>query len=75
MEDKYILIDLERTLGTGMVHFWKQNKFGYTKTPREAGEFNHKDASREFLKDYDNQTIAFPVDEFKKILRKYGELE
>jgi hypothetical protein len=72
-EARYILIDLERTLGIGMIHFWKQNKHGYTTEPHEAGEFSHKDASKEFLQDHNNQTIVFPARQFKKILKRYGE--
>ncbi|MCU9614104.1 hypothetical protein OEV98_11085 [Caldibacillus lycopersici] len=73
-DDKYILIDLEQTLGTGEVHFWNQNRFGYTKIPGVAGKFEVKEAATIVSNDLDNNTVAVPVKQFNTILEKYGEV-
>lgn len=70
-----ILIDLERTLGTGMVHFWKRPEFGYTTKPGEAGHFHKDRAAAIAEQDQDRNTVVVPVEQFEQILRKYGELE
>lgn len=72
-EDLAILIDLERTLGTGLVHFWKRTEFGYTTKPGEAGHFHKERADSIAFQDMDNNTVVVPVEQFESILKKYGE--
>lgn len=74
MEEKYILIDLERSLGTGRVHFWKLNRRGYTTAPGTAGKFSEGEAEQIATSDYDNRTVKVNEKDFKKILRQYGEI-
>lgn len=74
MNEQAILIDLERTLGTGLVHFWKRTEFGYTTKPGEAGRF-HKDRAASIVQqDRDNNTVMVPAEQFQDILIKYGEI-
>jgi hypothetical protein len=72
---KYILIDLERSIGTGRVHFWKQTKHGYTTIPAEAGRFDEVEAHKMAIEDFDSNTVPVADSQAEKILRKYGELE
>ena len=41
---KFILLDLERTLGNGIPTYWKSNKRGYTFNIHEAGLYSEKEA-------------------------------
>jgi hypothetical protein len=72
-KDKFVLVDLERTIGTGRVHFWKGNKRGYTTAHGEAGRFTEAEAERLVTADYDNRTVQVDEKDFKKILHQYGE--
>lgn len=74
MNEQAILIDLERTLGTGLVHFWKRTEFGYTTKPGEAGRFHKERAETIAFQDYDNNTVVVPLEQFRDILKKYGEI-
>lgn len=64
----YYLMDLERTIGTGIVHYWRRNKYGYTPYIGEAGLFPEEEAMEIFKNDLDFKTIAIPVDTIKRIL-------
>lgn len=64
----YYLIDLERTIGSGHVHYWKANKMGYTMILGEAGEYSKVRALEIVSDDYDNRTIMVEDKVITKIL-------
>lgn len=51
------LMDLERTIGSGMATYWKANKHGYTRILSEAGLFDIKEATEIVVNDIDSKTI------------------
>lgn len=54
---KYLLMDLERTIGNGVVHYWKGNRYGYTTDPKEAGRFSEEEANRSVKSDFNERTV------------------
>lgn len=68
MSDEYILIDLERTVGTSRVHYWKQNKHGYTTDSQEAGRFDYDSAHEIVEDDIQGETIMLPHEKIKTIV-------
>jgi hypothetical protein len=70
MERKqYVLIDLERSIKSSMVHYWKKNQRGYTMTPGEAGKYEEAQAAEIVAGDLDRVTIAI---EFNKLTALLG---
>lgn len=63
-----ILIDLERSIKTGIMHYWKSNKRGYTNSVSEAGSYSVIDARNLIIGDLDKRTVAIPKAEVDKIL-------
>lgn len=61
MEDRYVLLDLERTIGSGSAHYWKLNRHGYTQSIQEAGRFPKEVATKIAEEDFDKLTVAVPV--------------
>jgi hypothetical protein len=64
----YLLMDLERTIGTNIPVYWKPNKRGYTKILEQAGLYTSKEASAIVESDFDNTTVKIHKDIFIKIL-------
>ena len=58
---KFILMDLERTLGSGVPAFWKQNKRGYTYNIHEAGLYDEKEAEKIVKADFNERTIKISL--------------
>lgn len=54
---KFYLIDLERSVVTGVVHYWKENRHGYTTVLKEAGLFDEEAAKEIVASDFDERTI------------------
>lgn len=54
----YILIDLERTIQTGKLHYWKANAHGYTTNANEAGLYEPYTAQDYVGNDINNMTVA-----------------
>ena len=54
---KYYLMDLERSVGTGEVYFWKGNRYGYTKDIETAGLFDETEAERIVKEDFNKRTV------------------
>lgn len=63
----FVLLDLERTVQTGMAHYWNQNMHGYTQSSTRAGKFTIGQARKEVYEDKENLTIAIPMDRFDKL--------
>lgn len=57
VSDMYYLLDLERTVKSGLAHYWKQNRRGYTISIREAGTYHKNEAASIVESDFDNTTI------------------
>ena len=65
---KYVLIDLERTIGSGLVYYWKQNRHGYTRDLYDAGLFDEIQSSEIIENDFDNRTIRVSEKVVNKIM-------
>lgn len=67
-EMSYYLLDLERTLLSGVSCFWKGNKHGYTYSIENAGLFSKDFAEKIVKQDLDKRTIMIHVEVVHKIL-------
>lgn len=59
LED-FLLMDLERTLTSGVPCFWKANRFGYTYVIDHAGKFSKELAKEIAENDLDQKTVLVP---------------
>lgn len=57
---KYYLMDLERSIQSGEVHYWKASRRGYTKDIEEAGEYTEETALEIIATDFDRRTVMIP---------------
>jgi hypothetical protein len=64
----YYLLDLERTLTSGVHCFWKGNKHGYTYRIEEAGLFSKDFAEKIVKQDLDKRTVMINSEVVQKIL-------
>lgn len=67
---EYYLIDLERSVGSGMVHYWKPGKRGYTRDIKEAGLYSEENAVDIEGSDFDHRTVKVHKDVVNIILEK-----
>jgi hypothetical protein len=65
---KYILMDLERTLSSGVPAFWKSNKRGYSYNIHEAGLYTEKEAEKIVKEDFDKRTVKIELSTVENIL-------
>lgn len=65
----YVLLDLERTIGSSQAHYWKANRHGYTTDIKEAGLFDEQVALRLAEEDFDKRTVPVPSSVVEKILK------
>lgn len=63
-------MDLERTIGFGVPHYWKGNRHGYTTYLEDAGIFSKDFALRVVKSDHDNTTIMLNENLVFKIMGK-----
>jgi hypothetical protein len=68
--ESYLLMDLERSVLSGVVHYWKGNKHGYTADPKEAGVFIAEKAKEICAADIDKKTILIPAAAVYKLLER-----
>ena len=66
----YFLLDLERTIQSGVPAFWKGNKHGYTYNIQFAGIFSEEIANEIVRHDLDNSTVKVPVRLVTEVLGK-----
>lgn len=66
----YFLMDLERTLISGVPAYWKGNKHGYTYDIQHAGIFSEESANLIIANDRDKTTVKIPVELAIKLLGK-----
>lgn len=64
-----LLIDLERSIPSGIIFYWNQNKHGYTPNVREAGRFSDEAAATMVQEDFDKKTISIDENVVKRILK------
>jgi len=65
------LIDLERSIYSGMVTYWKANKNGYTTNLQRAGLYSPETAKDIAEQDFDKRTVI--VDQ-EVVMRIRGDL-
>lgn len=64
-----LLIDLERSIPSGIIFYWNQNRHGYTSNVQEAGRFSDEVAAEIVQDDFDRRTISIDENVVKKILK------
>jgi ferredoxin-fold anticodon binding domain-containing protein len=64
----FILMDLERTLGSGVPAYWKSNKRGYSYNIHEAGLYSEEEAKKMVKEDIDKRTVQISVKTVEDIL-------
>jgi hypothetical protein len=65
--EQFLLMDLERTIGTGAACFWKANRYGYTYEVDYAGIFS-KELAEEIVKnDLDQKTVLVPLNLIREL--------
>jgi len=70
MDDRYLLMDLERTLLAGVPCFWKITKYGYTYQIEFAGLFPKEIAEEIVKNDLDHRTVMISFEVIRNILGK-----
>lgn len=58
--ERYLLMDLERTLAAGVPCYWKGNRHGYTYEIDYAGVFPKELAAEIAKSDFDERTVLVP---------------
>lgn len=64
-ENARVLLDLERTVKTGIAHYWKAGRRGYTTIDSEVGVYFIDEAQELVEKDFDKLTVSIPYKKFK----------
>lgn len=64
----YFLMNLERTIATGVPTYWKGNRHGYTYKIDAAGIFSNEIAEQIVKNDRNKTTIMIPTAVVAKIL-------
>jgi hypothetical protein len=70
MTDQYYIMDLERTLTSGVPCFWKGNKHGYTYNLQHAGIYPKELAESIAESDRDKRTVLISLQTVFDILGK-----
>ncbi|MCU6603804.1 hypothetical protein OCO53_25525 [Peribacillus frigoritolerans] len=65
-----LLIDLERSIPSGIIFYWNQNKHGYTTNVRDAGRFDDEQAAQIVAEDFDSRTVSIDETVVSKILNR-----
>jgi hypothetical protein len=64
-----VLVDLERSISSGYVTYWKPFKRGYTTNLEEAGRYLEEEAKEIEANDFDKRTVAINQSVIDNILR------
>lgn len=64
----FILIDLERSVKSGKLHYWKSNSRGYTTELEFAGLYTATETKEQILGDIDKMTVAISKDNIDKLM-------
>lgn len=68
-ENSYYLIDLERSISSGMVYYWKAHKRGYTTNLNDAGVYSSLVANEIVDSDFDNHTVKIEQEKAEKLVK------
>jgi hypothetical protein len=68
-ESMYYLMDLERSIGSGTVCYWKASGRGYTTTLEAAGLYEEREALDHARTDRDKRTIPIKAETVNNILK------
>lgn len=66
----YYLIDLERSILSGSLSFWKPNRRGYSYKIVEAGKYSEIEANEIISQDFDNHTIKVLTKAVDKLIEE-----
>lgn len=66
--EQFILMDLERTLSSGVPAFWRSNKRGYSYNIHEAGLYSEEEAEKIVKEDFDKRTVKISLTTVENIL-------
>lgn len=64
----YYLVDLERSIPTGRLFYWKAGRRGYTDNLADAGIYQEDEALQIALDDLDKRTILIKFTTVKNLL-------
>lgn len=70
MDERYYLLDLERSLGFGRLFFWKNHRRGYTSSLNQAGLYPKHQAEHIVKTDLDLTTVMISQKKVFAILGK-----
>lgn len=65
----YYLIDLERSIKSGRVFYWKPANRGYTPSLEEAGVYSEEESQKQIDKDFNKRTVRTSTETVKDILK------
>jgi hypothetical protein len=68
LSDKFILMDLERTLKTGRCFYWNTGRRGYTNIIETAGRYSAEEAKQIEAEDLDETTLLLKEKQIEKII-------
>ena len=75
-EQRYLLIDLQRSEYQKDVVFWMPEKMGYTTHPNEAGTFSYDEAADSVRRDRSQKTLAVSLTDLERLIQKCkGEMQ
>lgn len=66
----YYLIDLERSILSGSLYYWKPNRRGYTYKIESAGKYSEIEAEEIISQDFDNHTLKVLTKAVDKLLEE-----
>ena len=65
----YYIIDLERTISSGLPFYWKKSRYGYTYSIEEAGLFPKEIADEIVKKDIQDLTVKIHINTMAELIR------
>lgn len=68
----FYLVDLERSVSSGIMHYWRPRSIGYTTKLAEAGEYTEQYSDEVVNSDFDNYTVRVPVNTAGRIMNLMG---
>ena len=65
----YYILDLERTISSGLPFYWKKSRYGYTYSIEEAGLFPKEIADEIVKKDIQGLTVKIHINTMAELIR------
>lgn len=69
----YYLLDLERSITSGIVTYWNPAKRGYTTDIKEAGRYTKEQAEEIVESDFDNRTLMFHESVAERLKERHND--